>query len=194
MGFFDWSAPLFGHFADRWSEADRARIASRLRPHVPEGGRIADIGGGTGALAVHLADALGAAVIVVDPTPRMLRYVPERPDVVPLLGTAEELPFENASFDAVVVSDAFHHFRDQDRAVREFQRVLRPGGAVLLLEWDASGFFGPVLVTGERLLGEPGAFFSPEQLCAFMAGHELPGHCEKTHGISYYFLGYARQR
>ena len=189
MGFFDWSAPLFGRFADRWSPADAEAIASRLRPFVPEGGRLLDVGGGTGALAARLADALHARVTVLDPTPRMLGYVPDREDVVAVLGRAEEMPFADDGFDAAVSSDAFHHFRDQSASAREMARVVRPGGAILVLDLDPRGVIMRGVVAGERLLGEPGSFFTREGMCEFWAGHDVHGECRKERAVTYSFLG-----
>lgn len=192
MAFFDWSAPLFHRYGDRWSEQDAEIIAAWLLPHLTADGAILDLGGGTGALAAHLADATGHAVTVLDATPKMLAYLPDRPDVRGVEGCAESMPFGDDSFDAVVVSDAFHHFRDQDAAVREMQRVVRCGGGVLVLELDPRGPVMSAIVLGERLLGEPGSFFAPEDLCVFMAQRGVGGTCERQHGVGYRFLGTVR--
>ena len=82
---------------------------------------------------------LGARVTVLDPRPQMLRYVPADGPVRAVLGAAEAMPFPDDEFDCVVVTDAFHHFRDQPAAVREFARVVKPGGGVLVVELDPSG-------------------------------------------------------
>lgn len=190
MRFFALAAPFFGAFADRWSPETLARFAEWLRPHVPEGGRLLDLGGGTGALAARLADALSADAVVLDPSPEMLARMKPHPRVEVRLGVAERMPFEDASFDAVVVSDAFHHFPDQDGAVREMARVVRPGGGVLVLEFDPRGLMRPI-VAAEKLLGEPGAFLTPDEMCAFMAARGIAGRCEKTGSVGYYFLGEA---
>jgi demethylmenaquinone methyltransferase/2-methoxy-6-polyprenyl-1,4-benzoquinol methylase len=193
MGFFNWAAPMFGHFADRWSPSDIEQIAGWLRPHLPQDCRdacsILDVGGGTGALALRLHEALGANVTVLDPTPQMLRYIPAEGPVHCVLGTAESMPFDDDAFDAVVVTDAFHHFRDQPGAVREFRRVVRPGGGVLVVELDPSGVVMRVIVLAEKLLGEPGAFFTPSQMCGFMSEHGIEGSCSPVRGVSYRFLG-----
>ncbi|HEY3318318.1 MAG TPA: methyltransferase domain-containing protein [Coriobacteriia bacterium] len=191
MGFFNWSAPLFGRFADRWSGEDTELIAGWLRPYVPVRGRLLDLGGGTGALAQHLAGALECHVTVLDATPEMLSYLPAHGDVTGVLGCAEDMPFADDTFDALVVSDAFHHFRDQDGAVREMQRVVRCGGGVLVLELDPRRAMR-LVVWGEKLLGEPGAFFTPEEMCAFMAERGIEGECEPQRGVSYRFLGTVR--
>lgn len=192
MGMFRWAAPLFGHFADRWSPETIDRIAGWLRPHLPgpcpAECRILDVGGGTGALAKRLHEALGAEVVVLDPSPEMLRYVPEHGAVRCVVGAAESMPFDDSSFDAVVVTDAFHHFRDQPAAVNEFARVVRPGGGVLIMDFDPSGLMR-IIVTAEKLLGEPGAFHTPDALCTFMAEHGINGECERLKGPSYRYLG-----
>lgn len=193
MAFFNWAAPVFGRFADRWSEQSIEEIASWLLPFMrgdcPLGCRILDVGGGTGALASRLNAATAARITVLDPTPEMLEYLPETDAITGVLGTAEEMPFDADSFDALVVTDAFHHFRDQDAAAREFQRVVRPGGGIVVVELDPSAWFMRVIVAGEKLLGEPGAFFTPEQMCEFMARHGIQGECTKMRGPSYRFVG-----
>lgn len=191
MSFFRWMAPAFGRFGDRWSAETTARFADWLRPYAPPGGKLLDLGGGTGALATHMADELHCSVTVLDITPEMLAYLPERPDVIGVLGSAEKMPFDSDTFDAIVVSDAFHHFRDQDAAVREMQRVVRCGGGVLLLEYDRRGMMH-LVVAVEKILGEPGAFFSPAEICAFMADRGIDGECERTNSVSYRFLGSVR--
>jgi ubiquinone/menaquinone biosynthesis C-methylase UbiE len=189
VGFFNWAAPAFGHLGDRWSDETIERLCSWLRPHLRDGdGRVLDLGGGTGALAARLADATGAAFTVLDPTPEMLRYLKPHERVTGVVGSAERMPFTEDAFDAVVISDAFHHFRDQDGAMREITRVVRPGGALLVLEFDPRGWMR-LIVWGEKLLGEPGAFFTPDAMCAYMAERGIAGRCEKTSPTNYYFLG-----
>jgi SAM-dependent methyltransferase len=192
MGFFNWAAPLFDRYADRWSPSDVGEIASWLGPFVRSGGVLIDVGGGTGALACKLSHALDAQVVVLDPTPEMIRYVPAEPLVHAVLGSAENMPFEDDSADAILVSDAFHHFRDQDGAAREMARVVRPGGGVLVLELDPSGWAMRVVALGERLLGEPGSFFTPAQMCEFFGRHGIDGKCTSMRGPSYRFVGRVR--
>jgi ubiquinone/menaquinone biosynthesis C-methylase UbiE len=188
VGMFRWLAPAFGRFGDRWDEEDIARLSGWLAPFMGARRTLLDVGGGTGALAGHLADALEAETVVLDPSPEMVAQMTPHPRVTAHLGSAEALPFPDATFDACVISDAFHHFRDQDGAVREISRVVRPGGGLLVLEFDRRGWMR-LIVWGEKALGEPGAFFSPEELCTYMAERGIAGHCERTAGANYYFLG-----
>jgi ubiquinone/menaquinone biosynthesis C-methylase UbiE len=168
-------------------------VAGWLAPFVPsppaEALGILDVGGGTGALARRLHDALGVPLTVLDPTPEMLSYIPANGPVTGVHGTAEAMPFADTSFDAVIVTDAFHHFRDQPGAIQEFHRVVRPGGGVVVVELDPSGWVMRAIVAAEKILGEPGAFFTPSQMCAFMDAHGISGDCTRLGGASYRFVG-----
>jgi demethylmenaquinone methyltransferase/2-methoxy-6-polyprenyl-1,4-benzoquinol methylase len=196
MGVFNWAAPIFGHYADRWDDEGLQQIAGWLAPYFPgdcpDGCRILDVGGGTGALARRLHDTLRAEVTVLDPTPEMLSYVPADGSVEAVHGMAEAMPFADDSFDAIVVTDAFHHFRDQPGAVREFCRVVRSGGGVLVVELAPRGLVMRTIVLAEKIVGEPGAFFTPEQMCAFMAEHGIVGECAWIRGVTYRFTGHVR--
>jgi SAM-dependent methyltransferase len=95
---------------------------------------VLDLGAGTGALTKDLV-ATGHTVIAVEPDPGMLAELQHRiPAARVLPGSAEAIPLEDASVDAVTVATAFHFFDDQ-LAIPEIARVLRPGG-VLVLFYD----------------------------------------------------------
>ncbi|HEX8645367.1 MAG TPA: class I SAM-dependent methyltransferase [Thermoleophilaceae bacterium] len=96
----------------------------------PGAARVADVAAGTGRLTRELA-AAGAEVTAVEPVDEMRAYIREA-RAVP--GTAESLPFADAELDAVFAAEAFHWF-DAPAALREFARVLRPGGGLALL-WN----------------------------------------------------------
>ncbi len=188
MSFFRWAAPIFKISGRRWSEKDFQIIGSWLSPFLAPQGRLLDLAGGTGDLAVGLARTLGVEVVVLDATPQMLLRVSAHPLVSVREGLAEAIPFPASHFDALVCSDAFHHFRDQDAAVREMARVVRPGGGVLLLEMNPSGLFSPVRML-ERALREPASFMTPLELEKFFAARGIPGTSTPQRGLSYSFLG-----
>ena len=102
-----------------------------LRP----GRTVLDLAAGTGKLTRLLAET-GARAIAVEPL-RGMRAVLE--EVVPaaeaLAGTAEAIPLDDESVDAVTVAQAFHWF-DLERAYREVARVVRPGGALAVV-WNS---------------------------------------------------------
>lgn len=189
MGFFNWAAPLVRRYGDRFSADDAERIAAWLAPAVAPGRRVLDVGGGAGQLAVLLADALDARVTVLDPTAEMLAHVPASDRVAAVAGRAEQMPFADSSFDALVATDAFHHFRDQAAAAAEFARVVRPDGRVVLLEPDPRAFAVRAIALVERVLGEPAAFMAPDEMSAFMAERGITGECEPLARGSYRFVG-----
>ena len=85
-----------------------------------------DLGAGTGKLTTRLVER-GLDVVAVDPIPEMLEVLRSSlPDTPALLGTAEEIPLDDDSVDAVLVAQAWH-WVDPERAI-EVARVLRPGG------------------------------------------------------------------
>jgi ubiquinone/menaquinone biosynthesis C-methylase UbiE len=188
MSFFRWAAPLFKLSRHRWSQGDFLTIADRLRSYVPPGGRLLDLGGGTGDLGLGVGLALGAEVVVADVTPEMLSHVSPHPSISVRLTAAEALPFPDGHFDALLCSDAFHHFRDQDAAVREMARVVRPGGGVLVFEFRRTGP-NRLLVVAERLLGEPGAFKEPLELQRLLARWGIKGAIADRGLITYTFVG-----
>ena len=95
---------------------------------------VLDLGAGTGKLTTRLVER-GLTVIAVDPIAEMLEMLRTAlPDTPALLGSAEQIPLLDNAVDAVLVAQAWHWF-DQERAVAEIARVLRPGGRLGVL-WN----------------------------------------------------------
>ena len=100
------------------------------------GGKLLDIGCGTGNLSVRLAFA-GLSVVGVDQSLEMLVQAKKKlPTVLFHQGTFLSLPFERSSFDTITASYAFHHCDAQERplAVREMKRVLCRQGRIVLAD------------------------------------------------------------
>jgi len=95
---------------------------------------VADVGAGTGKLTREIV-GLGAEVVAIDPDAAMLENLRGNVPGVPVfVGSAEDLPLEDGSVDAVVMGQAWH-WVDPDAASVEIARVLRPGG-ILGLVWN----------------------------------------------------------
>jgi ubiquinone/menaquinone biosynthesis C-methylase UbiE len=109
---------------------------------VQPGHRVLDVGSGTGYFSRLLADAVGpsGSVVGIDAAPEMVAYATRqarsRPNCRFEVGSAESLPFADASFDVVVTSFVIHHLPQdmQLSAVREMRRVLQQGGRLLIAE------------------------------------------------------------
>jgi ubiquinone/menaquinone biosynthesis C-methylase UbiE len=125
---YERARPTYADDALRW-------LVDRIG--VGPGRRVLDLAAGTGKLTRQLV-ALGASVVAVEPGDAM-RSLLERvvPEAEALAGSAEAIPLDDASVDAVTVGQAYHWFRPAE-ALAEMHRVLRPGGAVALLwnQWD----------------------------------------------------------
>lgn len=107
---------------------------------------VLDVAGGTGDIALRILDAAGpgAKVTVFDINEHMLREGEKKARRLgraePLefvQGNAEELPFEDASFDAYTIAFGIRNVPRIDKALAEAYRVLRPGGRFLCLEFSA---------------------------------------------------------
>lgn len=103
------------------------------------GGRILDVACGPGAVAAALA-VRAREIVGLDATPAMLEQARRRCEAAGLSnvrfeqGRAEALPFETASFDAVVTRIALHHCVDPVPVLAEMFRVLRPGGRAAIAD------------------------------------------------------------
>jgi ubiquinone/menaquinone biosynthesis C-methylase UbiE len=129
--FWGWVAPAYNlPFWQQWVyRPAHDEVIAQLRAHSSP--RVADIACGTGILADRIErDLHPAEVYGVDMSEGMLNQARARSTTVQWLrGPAEQLPFEDGTLDAVVTTWAFHFF-DQPAALREFHRVLSPGGLV----------------------------------------------------------------
>jgi ubiquinone/menaquinone biosynthesis C-methylase UbiE len=141
-----------------WVEAPhplitRSRLREALEPTPGE--RMLEIGPGTGYYTAELAEWIGAEgrLEIFDIQQEMLdhsmRRVGERgaENVRPTQGDARSLPYEDASFDAVVLVTVLGEIPDQDAALGEIARVLRPGGRLVVGEL----FGDPHMVTAGSL-------------------------------------------
>ena len=105
------------------------------------GGRVLDVGCGTGRLAAALAERGVARVWGVDPSPEMLAVAREKlpPSVGLKEGRAEDLPFRDGWFDAAVAWLVVH-LLDRPAAFREVSRVLVPRGSLAVVTFDIEHF------------------------------------------------------
>jgi len=101
-------------------------------------GRVLEIGAGTGLNLPHYNGSI-ESLVLTEPQAPMLRRLQRSahehaPQAQVLRAPAEDLPFEDDSFDTVVSTLVLCGVDDQPRALREARRVLRPGGTLLFLE------------------------------------------------------------
>jgi demethylmenaquinone methyltransferase/2-methoxy-6-polyprenyl-1,4-benzoquinol methylase len=98
---------------------------------------VLDVATGTGAVARELLERRRCTVVGLDQSPEMLAEARRRlPETVRLVeGTAEQLPFPDASFDALTFTYLLRYVSDPGATLRELARVVRPGGTIAGLEF-----------------------------------------------------------
>jgi len=164
-----------------WVEAPhpfitRARLRAALRPRAGE--TVLEVGPGTGYYSLDVAAALqpGGALHVFDLQQEMLDHTMRAAreagvaSIVPRQGDARSLPYQDESFDAAYLVTVLGEIPDQDAALRELRRVVRPAGRIVVGE-----LFGDPHMVGagalarraaaaglrlERRVGPPFGFFA----------------------------------
>ncbi len=152
---------MFGAIAHRYDLNNRLhsfgrdqawrRAAVRLAGVKPTD-RVLDVACGTGDLTRAFADAGAARIVGLDFTPEMLAIARRKrliragaPDDAPPVidyteGDAMALPFDDGSFDIVSIAFGLRNVAEPDIALREFRRVLAPGGRLIILEFSRPTF------------------------------------------------------
>jgi demethylmenaquinone methyltransferase / 2-methoxy-6-polyprenyl-1,4-benzoquinol methylase len=131
-----WSAVLSLGQDPRW----RSEMVSRL--NLPHGARVLDVAAGTG-LITSLLERDGLSAVALDPASNMLVRARQR-GAQAVLGTAEALPFPDATFDGLTFGYLLRYVRDPLDTMRELVRVVRPGGPIGMVEFGRpGGIWGP---------------------------------------------------
>jgi ubiquinone/menaquinone biosynthesis C-methylase UbiE len=132
---------LYEPYVGRWSRLVAAEFIDWL--DVEAGARWLDVGCGTGALSQAVLDrAQPMQISGVDPSAGFIHYAQANtpdPRAKFEVGDAQQLSFDDESFDAVVSALVLNFVPDRARALSEMRRVIRPGGVVAAYVWDYPG-------------------------------------------------------
>ena len=157
-----------------WASGDYHAVAATI-PIISErlceaadlraGWRVLDVAGGSGNTALAAARC-GADVVSLDYVPSLLERSRERALVEGLeyetvVGDAEALPFDDASFDAVVSAVGVMFAPDHERAAAELLRVCRAGGTIALANWAPDSFIGELFRTTAAHVPQPAGLRPP---------------------------------
>lgn len=155
--------PLFARLFDRMSRKAEVAGQAEHRRELLAGlvGQVIEVGAGNGLNFKHYPSTV-TEVIAVEPEPYLRERAQEEAERVPVAvrvddGVADRLPVDDASVDAGVVSLVLCSVRDQQRALAELRRVIRPGGELRFYEHvlaNSPGFarFQRIVRPGWRLV------------------------------------------
>lgn len=141
---FDVAADAYDNFMGRYSRLLAGQMADLA--NVKAGQRVLDVGSGPGALTAELVRRVEAGnVAAVEPSAPFVAAIRTRfPGVEIHQGSAESLPFPDATFDAALAQLVVHFMADPVAGLVEMKRVTRPGGIVVACVWDHAGGQGPL--------------------------------------------------
>ena len=132
----------------------RRRVAKAVS--AAQATHVLDVATGTGDLLIEIARNGSTRAVGLDPAVNMLELarekvkkagVSEQTELV--VGSAEALPFPDASFDAVTIAFGIRNASDMDAALREMRRVLKPAGSLFVLEFSTPT--SPIVRFGWRI-------------------------------------------
>src|SRR5215475_5540544 len=159
----DWALPLYDPIV-KLLGGDRARMELLDQADIQSGHRVLDIGCGTGDLVTLIKrHHPNVDVVGLDPDPKALARARRKAERTAVLiqfdqGFSDELPYSDASFDRVFSSFMLHHLQtgEREKTLREIRRVLKPGGALHLLDFGGpesahNGFLARVFHSSHSL-------------------------------------------
>jgi ubiquinone/menaquinone biosynthesis C-methylase UbiE len=142
---------------------------------------VVDLGCGTGRISGMLAAKLGAQVIGLDPSEKMIDEARRKSAISVVFGraSAHELPFQESSVDLVFMSQIYHHLPDPPAVARECRRVLRAGGYVCVrTATRENDVVAPTFFPKMRAMLDAELPSSDEIRSIFGAAGLTPGHHE----------------
>ncbi|MEJ8474155.1 class I SAM-dependent methyltransferase [Roseibium algae] len=142
-------------------------LAERLP--ITSSDKVLDVGCGTGNIWLVLShhEKYPGTLTLYDKSPAMLskstevlKFMQAKSALTSLVGDAEDLPFEDNSFDTVLALHMLYHVKDQPKAVAEFARVLRPNGKLYLTS-NTTRNMKPIFETAYQAFGQSGVRVDP---------------------------------
>jgi ubiquinone/menaquinone biosynthesis C-methylase UbiE len=140
----------YDQLADRYDQRWKSYVTDTLTffkawANLPSGAVILDVACGTGELERLLAaENPHQQIVGVDLSEQMLTKARQKLHAFPHVkfqqATARSLPFPDRSFDVVISANSFHYFDDPLESLQEMQRVLKPDGRLVLLDWCRDGW------------------------------------------------------
>lgn len=161
-----WAAGDYAAVAEAITEEVAPKLLDRVG--IDPDQTVLDVATGTGNVALR-ASAAGASVTALDLTPELFETARRRAhelgvEVAWVEGDAEELPFEDGTFDRVLSAFGVQFAPRHEVAARELARVCKPGGVIGLVNWTPEGQIGELFAIMGRYLPPPPSYVAPPPL------------------------------
>jgi len=178
-GHFSVLAPVYDLLGGLINRGDLVHL---LNPSP--GDRVLDVGGGTGLLRDAFDGVPLSSWTVLDLNRRMLSMGRRHGrSCLFVQGSSYQLPFPAGQFDQLLIADALHHMGRPLRVLSEARRVLRPGGRLVVEEFDPDTPIGRLTEAGEWLAGMQSQFLRPDRLITVVrdAGLTVERRCRRRY-------------
>lgn len=181
----------------------RKKVVKSVKKEKPKS--ILDIATGTGDLAIAMAKATDAKITGFDLSAGMLEVGKVKvkdenlQDQIEMIqGDAENMPFEDNSFDVITVSFGVRNFENLEKGLNEIYRVLKPGGKLIILEFSQPesfpmkqlyGFYSRSILPriGKKISKDQSAYtYLPDSVQAFPYGNEMKKILKKSNFVNPY--------
>lgn len=160
---FNWISPIYDRIFGRLEDKVIVDLCE-----VEPGHNLLDVGGGTGRVSILFKKIINQ-VFIVDSAFKMLNEAKDK-GLQTVHSQSEDLPFAEGVFDRIIMVDALHHVKNQQRTLNELWRLLASGGKVVIEEPDIHHFFVKIIAIGEKVLLMRSHFLSPQkisEMCRF---------------------------
>jgi demethylmenaquinone methyltransferase/2-methoxy-6-polyprenyl-1,4-benzoquinol methylase len=173
----------FGFLAPVYEKFIKPKPPEKLTELVqlPIGGRLLDVGGGTGRVSQFFVEQCGN-IYLADLSYEMLVESRTKNNLLPACSHSEFLPFPDQIFERIIMIDALHHVCDHQQSINELWRVLKPGGRIIIEEPDIHHWAVKLIAVAEKLALMRSHFLDASKIGELFSG--FPGNV-KTYRESY---------
>jgi len=135
----------------------------KLEPHHS----LLDVGGGTGRVSFRFTE-ISSEIIVADSAVNMLKEANKK-GLFAINAHSETMPFQDMSFDRIIMVDTFHHVIEHQQTLDEIWRILKPKGRIVIEEPNIHYLIPKLIAFGEKILLMRSKFYYPEEILSMCA-------------------------